>query len=502
MIKQPDIVIIGSGIGGATVASALAGSGADILILEAGGHIEDRPENRDQRAIFQRGHFRPKEFWYETDGKSFNPGNYYNVGGNSKFFGAVMVRYRREDFAEMAHLEGVSPAWPFAYDELEPWYSRAEQLYQVRGALGQDPTEPVHSKDYAFPPVPDEPPIASVRGKLKQNGLHPYSLPLGIDIDRWLAKAKTPWDAHPNSFDGKMDAETAALTVALQHKNVRLQTGSRVTRLETAADGERIETVHYVKDGAGQTVSPKLVILSAGAVQSSVLLLRSANAMHPKGLANSSDQVGRNFMNHNSSAVLAISPFFKNTSIYQKTFGFNDYYLSDGEGGPPLGNVQLLGRISGPILKANLPLMPEWLLNQVSAHAIDFYAMSEDIPHPESRIMVDGERIVLQWVRTNWDAHLMLVKKLKKALRGAGFPIVLSRPFDKRTPSHQCGTVRMGNDPASAPLNVYCRAFDHPNLFVVDASCLPTSAAVNPALTVAAQALRVADHIVSKDLAA
>ena len=502
MTRQPDIVIIGSGIGGATIASALAGSGADILVLEAGGHIEDRPENRDARAIFQRGHFRPKESWYETDGSAFNPGNYYNVGGNSKFFGAVLVRYRREDFAEMRHLEGVSPAWPFAYEELEPWYSRAEQLYQVRGKLGEDPTEPPHSQCYAFPPVPDEPPIASVRAKLKRNGLNPYSLPLGVDIDKWLTKAKTPWDAHPNSFDGKMDAETAALTIALQHSNVRLQTHSRVTRLETAADGKRIETIRYIKDGIEQTVSPKLVILSAGAVQSSVLLLRSANTANPNGLANRSDQVGRNFMNHNSSAVLAVSPFFRNTSIYQKTFGFNDYYLSDGEGGPPLGNVQLLGRISGAILKANIPSVPEWMLDQVSKHAIDFYAMSEDIPHPDSRIMVDGERIVLQWVRTNWDAHLMLVKKLKAALRSAGFPIVLSRPFDKRTPSHQCGTVKMGNDPATAPLDVFCRAHDHDNLFVVDASCLPTSAAVNPALTVAAQALRVADHIVSKDLAA
>jgi choline dehydrogenase-like flavoprotein len=500
MAAQPDIVIIGSGIGGATVASSLVASGAEILILEAGGHIEDRPENRDQRAIFQRGHFRPKESWYEADGSAFNPGNYYNVGGNSKFFGAVLVRYRREDFAEMVHLEGISPAWPFAYEELEPWYSRAEQLYQVRGALGQDPTEPPHSQAYAFPPVPDEPSIAAVRGRLMQNGLHPYSLPLGIDIDRWLAKAKTPWDAHPNSFDGKMDAETAALTVALQHRNVRLQTGSRITRLETAADGRRIETIRYVRDGVEQAVSPKLVILSAGAVQSAALLLRSANAAHPRGLANSSDQVGRNFMNHNSSAILAISPFFRNTSIYQKSFGFNDYYLSDGAGGPPLGNVQLLGRVSGAILKANIPSVPEWLLGQVSRHAIDFYAMSEDIPHPDSRISVDGERIVLQWVRTNWPAHLMLVDRLKRALKAAGFPIVLSRAFDKRTPSHQCGTVRIGLDPATAPLDVFCRAFDHQNLFVVDASCLPTSAAVNPALTIAAQALRVADHIIAKDL--
>ncbi|PWE55713.1 GMC family oxidoreductase [Metarhizobium album] len=502
MSTQPDIVIIGSGIGGSTVAAGLAATGADILILEAGNHIEDRPENRDQRAIFQRGHFRPKEFWYEADGTAFNPGNYYNVGGNSKFYGAVLVRYRKEDFEEMAHLEGVSPAWPFPYEELEPWYSKAEQMYQVRGALGEDPTEPAHSIPYAFPPVPEEPAIAKVRARLKANGIHPYSLPLGVDIDRWLAKAKTPWDAHPNSADGKMDAETVALALALQHPNVRLQTGARVTRLVTAADGGAIETVEYEKAGERHRISPKLVILSAGAVQSAVLLQRSANDKHPTGLANASDQVGRNFMNHNSSAVIALSPLYRNDAVYQKTFGFNDFYLSDGEGGPPLGNVQLLGKVSGKILKANMPSVPEWLLDRVASHAIDFYAMSEDIPHPESRIMVDGDRIVLKWHRTNWQAHLDLVSKLKGVLRAAGFPIVLSRAFDKRTPSHQCGTVVIGTDPAQAPLDVYCRAFQHQNLFVVDASFLPTSAAVNPALTVAAQALRVADHITKTEFGA
>jgi choline dehydrogenase-like flavoprotein len=500
METTPDIVIIGSGIGGATVASGLAASGANILILEAGDHIADQPENRDQRAIFQRGHFRPKEMWYEHEGQAFNPGNYYNVGGNSKFYGAVLVRYRREDFLEMKHREGVSPAWPFPYEELEPWYSRAEQLFQVRGALGQDPTEPHHSEPYPFSPIPDEPAIASVRAKLKASGMHPYSLPLGVDLEKWLAKAKTPWDAHPNSFDGKMDAETTALAYALQHRTVTLQTNSRVIRLETSADGSRIETIHYQHNGEAKSVSPKLVILAAGAVQSSVLLLRSANDRFKSGLANSSDQVGRNFMNHNSSALLAISPFYRNDSIYQKTFGFNDFYLSDGEGGAPLGNVQLLGRVSGTILKANMPRVPEWLLNRISAHAIDFYAMSEDIPHPESRIMVDGDKIVLKWHRTNWDAHLDLVRKLKAVLKKSGFPIVLSRPFDKRTPSHQCGTVKMGNDPATSPLDIWCRSYDHRNLFVVDASCLPTSAAVNPALTVAAQALRVADYLTAGGL--
>lgn len=501
MVKTPDVVIIGSGIGGSTAASALAATGAEILILEAGEHIEDRPENRDQRAIFQRGHFRPKELWYEADGTGFNPGNYYNVGGNSKFFGAVLARYRREDFQEMQHRQGVSPAWPFPYEVLEPWYGQAEKLYQVRGALGEDPTEPAHSSGYDYPPVPEEPAIADVRERLRKHGMHPFSLPLAIDIDTWLAKARTPWDAHPNARDGKMDAETAALSVALAHGNVRLQTRSRVTKLEAGSDGS-ITRVTYSRDGEVISLSPKVVILAAGAVQSAVLLLRSADSRHPNGLANSSGQVGRNFMNHNSSAVIGVSPWFRNTSVYQKTFGFNDFYLSDGKGGPPLGNVQLLGRISERILKSSLPRVPEWLLRFITSHAIDFYAMSEDIPHPESRITVDGERIVMHWHRSNWDAHLALVAKLTAVLKAIGFPIVLAKAFDKRTPSHQCGTVRIGNDPATAPLDPFCRAYDHRNLFVVDASFLPTSAAVNPALTVASQALRVADHIASKDLRA
>ncbi|PJR90887.1 GMC oxidoreductase [Brucella intermedia] len=485
---QPDIVIIGSGIGGATMAAGLAVSGADILILEAGERLPDRPENRDPRAIFQRGFFRPQEFWYETNGAPFNPGNYYNVGGNSKFYGAVLIRYRREDFEELAHLEGVSPAWPFAYDVLEPWYCKAEELFQVRGELGDDPTEPHHSEPYPYPAVRDERPIADMRARLKKAGLHPASLPLGVDIDRWLAKAKTPWDAHPNCDDGKMDAESCPLALALQYPNVRLETSARVTRLEAGPDGKAITAVHYVKNGEVLVLRPKLVILSAGAVQSAAILLRS-------GLANSSDQVGRNFMNHNSSAVIAFDPRYRNDSVYQKTFGFNDYYLSDGAGGPPLGNVQLLGRVSGAILKSNMPRVPEWLLHRIAGHTIDFYAMSEDLPSPESRVSVDGDRIVLHWVRSNWKAHLMLVERLKSALRQAGFPVVLSRAFDRRTPSHQCGTVRIGNDPATAPLDPWCRAYDHPNLHVVDASFLPTSAAVNPALTIAAQALRVADYL-------
>ncbi|MFK0278010.1 GMC oxidoreductase [Ensifer sp. NPDC090286] len=497
MQEQPDIVIIGSGIGGSTLAAGLAGSGARIAILERGERLPNTPEARSYSSIFVKGHFRPREMWREPDGTEFNPGNFYFVGGNSKLFGAVLLRCRAEDFTEMQHLGGVSPAWPFPYEELEPWYGKAERLFEVRGELGDDPTEPFHSSPYAFGPVPDEPAIARARTELKAQGLHPATLPLGVDIDTWLAGGRTPWDGFPNTSKGKMDAETAPLASALKDPNIELITSAHVDTLE-AGPGGRIEAIHYTHRGEKKKLSPKLVILSAGAINSAAILLRSGDG---KGLANASDQVGRNFMNHNCSAMLAINPFKRNDSVYQKTLMLNDYYLTGGRDGLPLGNVQLLGKINADILKANAPVWaPRFAFDFMAGHAVDWYMMTEDLPNPESRIMVDGKGIIMQWRRSNMEALSSLEAKMRAHFKAAGYPIVLSQPFDKRTPSHQCGTVRMGQDPKDAPLDVYCRAFDHPNLFVVDAGCLPTSAAVNPALTVAAQALRVADHILAKEI--
>jgi choline dehydrogenase-like flavoprotein len=495
-IENADILIIGSGMGGATLAAGLAPSGARIVILERGEQLRDTPETRDPRAIFQRGFYRPKETWTDASGEPFNPGNYYYVGGNSKFYGAVLLRYRAQDFRPISHAGGTTPGWPFDYDELEPWYTRAEALYRVRGALGGDPTEPPHSAPYPFPPVPDEPAIAAVRARLARVGLHPSPLPLGVDIDAWLKRAPTPWDAFPDARAGKMDAETCGLAAALAHPNVTLQIGALVERLILAPDGKRIEGVAYRSGGESRTLKAKLVVLSAGAVKSTELLLRSSE----RGVANRSDMVGRHFMNHNLSAVIAIDPRVVNDSVYQKTLTVDDFYLGDGRGGPPLGNIQLLGRVSGAILKAELKSIPEFVLNWVSRHSVDWLAMSEDLPNPDSRVTLDGAGLRLDWRRSNWTSHLALVARLKERLRAAGYPVVLSRAFDRRTPSHQCGTVRIGLNPANSPLDPFCRAWDHPNLFVVDASFLPTSAAVNPSLTIAAQALRVADHIARNDL--
>ena len=493
---KADVLVIGSGMGGASFAAGLAPSGAKILILERGERMRDSADLRDARAIFQKGVFRPQEEWLDGAGRGFNPGNYYYVGGNSKLYGAVLIRYRAQDFAKIAHRGGETPGWPFPYEELEPWYCRAEQLYKVRGALGYDATEPPHSQPYPFPAVPDEPAIAVARERMKRVGLHPFSLPLGVDLESWLARAPTPWDAFPDAGHGKMDAESCGLAAALAHDNVELRTGVRVERLLLAPDGKRIGGVEALCAGERVTFGAKLVVLAAGAVNSAALLLRSSEG----GVANRSDAVGRHFMNHNATAMLAVDPRVRNDAVYQKTLGLNDFYLDDGKGGPPLGNIQLLGRVTAPILKANIPLAPEWALGALCRHSVDWYAMSEDLPNPESRVTVEGGRIRLDWKRSNWAAHLALVAALKERLRAAGYPLVLTKPFDRRTPSHQCGTVRIGADAAAAPLDPYCRAWDHPNLFVVDASFLPTSAAVNPSLTVAAQALRVADHVARQDL--
>jgi choline dehydrogenase-like flavoprotein len=493
--KDIDVVVIGSGMGGATFAAGLAPSGARIVILERGERLIDGPQARDARAIFQRGVFRPQETWYDGAGAAFNPGNYYYVGGNTKLYGAVLIRYRAEDFRPIQYAEGATPGWPFPYEELEPWYGHAEALYQTRGTSGEDPTEPPHSTPYPFPPVPDEPAIAAVRERLKRVGLHPFSLPLGVDIDKWLKRGKTPWDAFPDTNTGKMDAETCGLAAALKYDNVALETGARVIRLETDSAAKRIESVVYQKNGETLRLNPTIVALAAGAVNSALLLLASANGAAPNGLANRADQVGRHFMNHNSSAALAINPFKINDSVYQKTIGLNDFYLDDGRGGPRLGNVQLLGKISGAILKSQLRRAPESALGLLARRAVDFYFMSEDLPSPDSRVRLDGSRVVLDWRASNMAAQNGLVARMREMLKAAGFPIVLVKPFDRRTPSHQCGTIRMGGDPARAAVDPECRAFDHPNLFVVDASVLPTSAAVNPSLTVAALALRAAERV-------
>ena len=344
---KPDVIIIGSGIGGATYAAALAPSGRNILILERGERLEPSDKDRDAKAVFADRHFVSSETWYEPDGTAFRPGNYAMVGGNSKLYGAALIRYRAQDFRSRSHAGGETPDWPLTYEELEPFYGQAEQLYQVRGSNADaDPTEPQRSSPYPFAEVPHEPDLLWLSNQLKAAGLHPTHIPLGLDLDAWLAGGQTPWDAYPNTGQGKMDAETCGLKAALKHPNVQLRTGVTVQRLLAGKNG-RIEALKIETSQGHETLSAPVIVLAAGAVQSAALLLKSGNEAFPSGLANRSDQVGRNFMNHNASAVMALKPWRLNQAIYQKTLMLNDFYDQGPNRQGPLGNVQMLGKISG-----------------------------------------------------------------------------------------------------------------------------------------------------------
>ncbi len=496
---RADVVIIGSGIGGASIAEALAPSGKRVVVLERGAALQSGPHDRDAKAIFGDGVFRPDERWLDGADRPFSPGNYYCVGGNSKFYGAVMLRYREADFRPIVHQGGATPGWPISYAELAPFYDQAEALYRVHGAMGEDPTEPARRGCYPDGPVPDEADVTDLRERLTAVGLSPASLPLAVDLGKWLAAGQTTWDAYPNTCGGKSDGETI-LQEAQTKGLVELRTESVAEQLELDADG-KVAAVLYRQNGALKRIAAPVVVLAAGAVQTAALLLRSATESCSAGAANSSDQVGRNFMNHNCSAVLALHPMRRNRAVYQKTLMVNDYYHSDGSGGAPLGNVQMLGKITGPILAATSGL-PRPIASWIAARSFDFYAMSEDLPRADSRVTLENGQVKLDWKRSNWEAHERLVAVLKRKLRQAGFPVVLSKAFDRRTPSHQCGTARMGLDPKTSVVDGFGRSHDHPNLFIADASVLPTSAAVNPALTIAALALRTGKHIKETEFAA
>ncbi|HMC16765.1 MAG TPA: GMC family oxidoreductase, partial [Albitalea sp.] len=491
-----DVVIIGSGVGGGAVALQLASSGARVLILERGPVLPREPQNWDAESVFVDLRYRSQETWTSGE-RSFRPGQYYFVGGHTKFYGTAMFRFRERDFEAVEHEDGVSPAWPIRYADLAPYYDEAERLFGVRGTAGLDPTEPARAGPYPHPAIPHEPVIADMADRLTKQGLHPFPMPAAVDFGAGGACQRCgTCDAFPCRIDAKGDAEMCLVRPALRQPNVRLRSEVLVERLITDDTGRRIVAAEVTERGVRSRIEAEVFVLSAGAINSAALLQRSATDRHPKGLANSSDAVGRYFMNHNCTGLMALHPFRRNETKFPKTLSINDYYFGDADAGgkgPPLGNLQLLGKLREPMLRGALPRwMPRAVGRAMAAHSVDWYVMSEDLPHRESTVRLNHDgSIDLRWHRTNMNAHRRWVQKASTILKNAGFPVVLTQPFDISTPSHQCGTVRFGNDPASSALDPLCKAWDHDNLYVVDAGFFPSSAAVNPALTIAAQALRV-----------
>jgi choline dehydrogenase-like flavoprotein len=503
-----DVIIIGTGAGGGTLAYALAPTGKRILLLERGGYVPREKDNWDSRAVVTEGKYHIKEPWYDKDGKEFHPGTHYFVGGNTKFYGAALVRLRKEDFGEIKHHGGISPAWPLTYEDLEPYYTKAEHLYQVHGEHGIDPTEPPASAPYLYPPVSHEWRIQQLSDDLQKIGYHPFLLPMGVMLnEKNPPKSRcircSTCDGFPCLVNAKADSQVICVDPALEHPNVTLVTNAYVSRLETSASGREVTKVVVQRNGATETYSANTVVVSCGAINSAALLLRSANDKHPNGLANSSDQVGRNYMCHLNSVMLAISKC-ENPTVFQKTLGLNDFYFASKEWEYPMGHISFVGKSDANILAAGAPkIVPGFTLELMAKHSLDFWMTSEDLPDPNNRVTLtkDG-KIMLSYAPNNLESHKRLQAKLKSLLKYVNCTedlLHMNAYIGKRIPlagvAHQNGTIRFGHDPKTSALDANCKAHDLDNLYIVDGSFFPSSGAVNPALTIMANALRVADHL-------
>ena len=506
--KHFDVIIIGTGAGGATLTYALAPTGKRILVLERGDFLPREKDNWDTRAVFTESKYKAAETWYDKNGKPFHPGIHYWVGGNTKVYGAALLRFRKEDFGEIRHHGGISLAWPIGYEDLEPYYTRAEHLYHVHGEHGLDPTEPPASAQYKYPPVSHEPRIQQLFEDLRRIGHQPFPMPIGImlneqDREKSRCIRCETCDGYPCLVDAKADAHVVCVRPALEYPNVTLLTHAFVKRLKTSPSAQEVTRVLVERDGTPEEYSADIVVVSCGAINSAALLLRSANDAHPNGLANSSGVVGRHYMCHNNSAFVAISKE-PNPSRFQKTLGLNDFYLKSDDWDYPLGHIQMLGKSNAEMFKAEAPsFTPGMALDVMAKHAVDFWLTTEDLPDPDNRVSVERDGTIhLHYTENNAEGHKRLTAKLKGILTKIGCEdrlipcsVYLGKTIPLAGTAHQCGTVRFGRDPKTSALDIYCKAHDLQNLYVVDGSFFPGSTATNPGLTIMANALRVADHL-------
>jgi choline dehydrogenase-like flavoprotein len=516
MTESYDVIVIGSGAGGGTLVRHLAPSGKRILLLERGDWLPREPENWDVHDVFVDSRYISPDTWYDAEtAKAFQPQVHYFVGGATKLYGAALYRLRERDFGELQHHDGVSPAWPIGYTDMEPYYALAEELYQVHGARGEDPTEPPSSAPYPFPAVSHEPRIQQLSDDLAAAGLHPFHAPCGV----MLNEANMPYsncvrcstcDGFPCLVHAKSDAEVLGVRPALEHPNVKLLTNARALALRTNPSGTAVTEVEVERAGELETYTADIVVVSCGAANSAKLLLASANDRHPNGLSNGSDQLGRNYTFHNSQAVLALSKE-ENPTVFQKTLGLNDFYFGSDDFEFPLGNIQMVGKSSADMYRGEKPLetklAPQRTLESMARHAVDFWLSTEDLPRPDNRVTLDREgNVRISYTPTNNEPVKQLYHKLKGLLKHTGMHsdhliprhAYLKTAIPVAGVAHQAGTCRFGSDPGTSVLNVDCRAHELDNLYVVDTSFFPSIGAVNPALTAMANALRVGDHLLER----
>lgn len=492
-----DVIIVGTGAGGGTLAYKLAGTGKKILILERGDFMPLELQNRANVDIFKKELYRAPENWYDSSGEPFSPQTNYAVGGNTKIYGAALIRMREKDFEAVKHQEGISPEWCLKYKDFEPYYTEAEQLYKVHGQAANDPTEPPHSTEYPYPAVEHEPEIQKIVEAIAQQGLHPETLPLTLTREE---------------EDPTGDSEVFGIAPLLNSPNITIKASAKVLRLLTNSSANTVKAVEAEINGQSFLFFGDIIVLACGAVNSAALLLRSGNEIHPNGLANSSDLVGRNLMKHLMTAVVQPSPT-PNSGKFLRSVSVNDFYWGDENFAYPMGHIENTGGLlqditfaeSPPILSVLAKAIPGAGIKQLALRSIGWWLHSEVVPDPNNRIEVKGDKLFFHYTPNNLEAHDRLVHRWMDVLKSVDKAIghsVLKRgnvyprgevPIE--VVANQCGTCRFGEDPKTSVLDINCRTHDVDNLYVVDSSFFPSSSGVTPALTIIANALRVGEHL-------
>ena len=511
-----DLIIIGTGAGGGTLAHQLAPTGKRILILERGDFLPREKDNWDPAEVYQKSrYYTHAETWVNKAGEEFSPQTCYWVGGNTKVYGAALLRLRERDFEEVEHKSGVSPAWPLKYSDFEPYYAQAERLFDVHGQRGEDPTEPPASGDYPYPPARHEPAMQQIADSIHAEGYYPFHLPVGLklnEVDKTLSQCIRcdTCDGYPCLVHAKADSEVNCIRPVRQLENVTLLTGALVNRLYTSESGREVTAVSAEINGEQHLFSADIVVVACGTINSAALLLRSANDQHPNGLANRSDQVGRNFMKHMSSAMVSLSSE-PNLAVHQKTIGLNDFYWGEPDFPYPMGMVQNTGNVKAGMMPAEAPPLlapyvkftPETVLGVLAAHSTGWWLQTEDLPDANNRVRMVGGKIHLDYTAHDVEARDRLIHRWTTVIKNLHEPTKHVIPFGLYPRSiqplaavaHQCGTCRFGPDPETAVLNLDCRTHDIENLYVVDGSFFPSNSGVNPTLTIVANTIRVAEHL-------
>jgi choline dehydrogenase-like flavoprotein len=500
-----DVVVIGSGPGGGTLAYALARAGRSVLLVERGDFLPAEAENWESRAVLGDQRYSNSEQWEDSGGSPYQAHMYYYVGGMTKLYAGTLLRFREQDFGELVHQGGTSPAWPVSYSEFEPYYAAAERLYLAHGEAGIDPTEPPRSGAFPHPPVPVVPEVADLAGRLAGVGLHPFPMPQGLalgDGGRCLFCAYC--DSHPCRVLARAEPELCCIRPGLELPNFTLLRNARALRLATDSSGAEVVSVEVEYDGETVTIGGGLFAVCCGAVNTPALLLSSASDRHPDGLANSSGLVGACYMRHESTLLLAQDTTREQMpqDHFWKSIGFHDYYLDGDDGWDwPLGAVQVTGNyheMMEGFVPRELADRPEER-RRLAAQALPLFLLTEDLPASSNRVsLTAGGGIRVTYSANNSRSHQRLIDVMADRLQQAGYGHTMATSFPELTSGggyHHCGTARFGDDAGTSVLDRDCFTHDVRNLCVVDSCFFPGATAINPVLTIAANALRVADAI-------